>query len=108
LKVRIVSTGEYDRHEDEVRFIVDVGNGRVSVTITTYALFIIGEALCMPRSEPLTIYAASGQLLNLVVSDVIETVGDLQPTYFVTHQDVLRVTGCEAGLTHVPKRWKAR
>ena len=108
MKVRIVSPGEYDRHDDEVRFIVDVGSERVSVTITTYALFIIGEALGMPRSEPLTVYAASGQLLNLVVANVIESVGKLQPTYFVTDRDVLRVTGSQPDLPHVPKLWTSR
>jgi hypothetical protein len=108
LKVRIVSPGEYDRHDDEVRFIVDVGSKRISVTITAYALFVIGEALGMPRSEPLTIYAASGQLLNLVVANVIEFGESLQSTYLVTDRDVLRVTGSQPDLSHVPMLWKPR
>ena len=61
MKVRITSLAEFDRHDSEVRFVAMADGRAVSVSITTYALFIIGEALEMPRAEPLVTYAASGR-----------------------------------------------
>jgi len=105
MKVRITSPGEYDRHDADVRFIAVVDGRAVSVSITTYALFIIGEALEMPRAEPLVTYAASGRLLEAVVADVVGAAGAGQSTYLVSHDDVLRVTGSSGeGNAHVPKR----
>src|SRR5687767_5252043 len=43
MKVSITSPGEFDRHEGEVRFLAAVNGESVSVSITAYALFIIGE-----------------------------------------------------------------
>jgi len=108
MKIRVTSPGEYDRHEAEVRFIALVDGRSVSISITTYALFIIGEALEMPRAEPLIMYAASGRLLEAVVADVIRAAGRGQSTCLVSHDDVLRVTGKSSeGNPHVPKRWRS-
>ena len=107
MRIKITSPGEYDRHEDEVRFSAQADGRFIDVKITTYALFIIREALEMPAAEPLTIYAASGRLLEAVVKNVVQTTGELSPTYLVTHNDVLRVTGSSGeGNPHVPKIWK--
>ena len=107
MNVRITSPGKYDRHEAEVRFIAVVDGRTVSVSITTYALFIIGEALEMPRAEPLVTYAASGRLLEAVVAQVAQAAGSSQSTYLVGHDDVLRVTGSAGeGHPHLPKRWR--
>ena len=76
------------------------------MTITTYALFIIGEALGMKPGDPLATYAASGRLLDRAVAEVVAAAGELRATYLVTHDDVLRVTGRSGeGNAHVPKRW---
>jgi hypothetical protein len=107
MKVRIICPGEYDRYDEEVRFVADVGGRPASITISTYALFIIGEALEMPRAEPLVKYAASGRLLEAVVDEVVRAAGAGKSTYFVSHDDVLRVTGRSGeGSAHVPKRWQ--
>ena len=106
MQIRIDGSGEYDRHEGEVRFVATVDDQRTCITIMNQALFLIGEARGMPPSEPLVIYAASGKLLKLIVADVVKKSGDAQSTYLVGPSDVLRVTGSEPGLPHVPKRWK--
>lgn len=105
MKVRVISVGEYDRHESEVRFIAEIDTIPVSVTITAHALFVIGEALGMSPSEPLVIYSASGRLLELVVAQAAKDIGEIQRTYLITYEDVFRVTGHEHGFPHVPKRW---
>jgi hypothetical protein len=108
MRVRITSPGEFDRHDAEVRFVAVVDGRAVGVSITAYALFILGEALEMPRAEPLVTYAASGRLLEAVVGDVVGTAGRGQSTYLVSHDDVLRVTGSSGqGNPHVPKRWQS-
>jgi hypothetical protein len=107
MKVRITSPGEYDRHDAEVRFVAVVDGRAVSVSITTYALFIIGEALEMPRAEPLVTYAASGRLLEAVVAQVVKAAGAGQSTYLVSHDDVLRLTGSSGkGHQDAPTRWQ--
>lgn len=106
MKVKITNPGDFDRHDAEVRFIAVVDGRTVRVSITTYALFIIGEALEMPRAEPLITYAASGRLLEAVVAEVVEAAGPEQSSYLISHDDVLRVTGNSGkGNPHVPKRW---
>lgn len=107
-KVRITSPGEYDRHDAEVRFVAVVDGRTVNVSITSYALFIVSEALGMSRSEPLVTYAASGRLLEAVIGEVIGAAGAGQSTYLVSHDDVLRVTGSSGeGHPDAPKRWQA-
>lgn len=108
MKVRIISQGEYDRHEAEVRFTATADGRSVGVTVTSYALFIIREALDMPPADPLIIYAASGRLLETVVAHAIESSDEPLNAYLITHQEVLRVTGNMAGggNPHVPNRWK--
>lgn len=81
MKVRITSPGEYDRHDAELRFIASVDGRDINVSITAYALFVISEALEMPRAEPLVTYAASGRLLETVVAKVFQTAGANQSTY---------------------------
>ena len=106
MKVRIDGPGEFDRYEREVRFQALADGRNINVTITDGALFVMREALGIISSQPLVIYAASGQLLKMVVADIIEMAGELQNSYMIFHGDVLRVTGTEAGLPHVPKPWK--
>ena len=108
MKVRIDGPGEYDRHDDEVRFVAFVERQRVDVSITTFALARIADARGQVPSQPLTMFAASGQLLNEILISAIQAAGELQSTYLLTHQDVLRVTGHEEGLPHVPRPWKPR
>lgn len=106
MRVRIVSTGEYDRHEAEVRFIATVDGRPVHVAITTYALFIISESLNTPSTDPLVTYAASGRLLEAVVADSIARSEKPLSTYLITHHEVLNVTGHSGiGNSHVPNKW---
>ena len=106
MKVRITSQGEFDRHDAEIRFVATADGRTVHITITTYALFIIGEALGMAPGDPRSIYAASGRLLEEVVASVIVAAVDQRQTYVVTHNDVLAVTGrANEGNPHVPRRW---
>ncbi|MDP3907464.1 hypothetical protein [Novosphingobium sp.] len=106
MKVAINTPGQHDRHESEVRFVASVDGKPLSVTITDYALFIVGEALGLPPSEPLVIYAAGGSLLKCVVAEALKSRLELQATLLITDSDVLKVTGAEIGLPNVPKRWK--
>ncbi|CAH0496838.1 DUF1488 family protein [Novosphingobium sp. CECT 9465] len=106
MKVRILGPGEYDRHEEEVRFFATVGRTQTSVTVTAHALFIVSQAMGFSTSDPLVAYAAGGKLLELVVASLIEENVEIQPTYMVTYRDVLRFTGVEPSLPHVPKPWK--
>ncbi|MFM5884859.1 MAG: hypothetical protein ACKOQ3_05960 [Novosphingobium sp.] len=106
MQVRLDDPGEYDRYENEFRFIAKVNGESTSVTATGAALFLVTEALGMVPSTPQAAYAAGGSLLKKVIAEVIKITGDLQPTYLITHTDVLRVTGSVNGMPHVPKRWK--
>lgn len=105
MKVRITTPGEYDRHESEVRFRIKLGDATPSVSVTEYALYVACDALGAARSEPLVAYAVAGRMLEAVLADVVDTSGDAQPTYLITHVDILRITGHEPGMPHVPKRW---
>jgi hypothetical protein len=107
MKIKITSTAEHDRHEAEVRFVANVDGTQTSITLTDHALFLISEALAISSHDPLVIYAASGNLLNQVVLEAIRARGDIQSTYLITHQDVLRVTGTQDHLPHVPRKWDA-
>lgn len=106
MNVRVVSPAEYDRHEGEVLFVASVDGQSISVTSTLSALGIVREALGIDSTDPLVIYAAGGKLLEVVVADIIRASGEKQLTYFMTHRDVLRVTGALNGLPHVPKSWR--
>ena len=105
--VRITSPAEYDRHEAEIRFRIKVGNANPSVSVTERALYVACESFGISESEPLVAYAIVGGLLEEVLSDLIRLCEEVQRTYLITHLDVLRITGHEPGLPHVPKRWRA-
>ena len=79
MKVRITAPGEYDRQDAEVRFVATVDGRAISVSVTNYALFIIGEALEMERADPLTTYAAGGRLLEAVLGNSGGNSGDTIP-----------------------------
>ena len=108
MKVRLVSPAEFDRHESEIRFFASADGRKISVTVTLSGLSIVRQALTIQSSNPLTIYAAGGELLTQVVADTISTIGDLQPTYMITHRDVLRVTGSDQQFPHIPKPWERK
>ncbi|MXP44856.1 hypothetical protein [Allopontixanthobacter sediminis] len=105
MNVRIVSPGNFDRHEAQVRFVATVDKRPVHITITTYAIIIIGEALGMASGDRLVTYAASGRLLVAVVAEVIRAAVAPRDIYLVTKDDVLTVTGrSREGNDHAPKK----
>ncbi|UVO54748.1 hypothetical protein [Sphingomonas sp. SUN039] len=106
MKVKISSPGEYDRHDKVVRFDAAVDRAPISVVIDDLALLTIAKALGNAATEPLTIYAIGGRLLEAVVADVVRTATQPQATYYVSYADVLRVTGMSGdGDRYVPKHW---
>ena len=107
MKIIMNNPAEYDRHESEIRFVAIANGENINVTVTDGALFIIREALGMPYADPLVTYAAGGSLLKQVVADLVSMSKELQPTYLVTHLDVLRLTGSDPRLPHVPLKMEA-
>ena len=108
MQIRIDGPGVYDRHENELGFVAVVDGKPISIKLILGALLVIREALGLATSDPIIVYATSGNLLKQVVLDVIKQAGESQQTYFISHADVLRVTGAEVGMPHVPKPWVRR
>lgn len=107
MHIRVASPGEYDRHDNVVRFVASIDRMTVRFTITSYALFLMKEAQELDTLDPLQIYATSGRLLTDVVASVfIDRGSDFAGIHFIGQEDVLRVTGRSGeGHDHAPKRW---
>ena len=107
-KIRVASPGEYDRHDNVVRFSAHVDGHSIGFVIDPFALFVMREALEIKTDDPLQVYQVGGRLLAHVIERLSNEEGHLEPSkvYYLTHEIVLRVTGRSGdGNSFVPKKW---
>jgi hypothetical protein len=106
--VRITEPGQYDHHDQVVRFDARIDGKAVRVLIGGGGLLAIRESLNLPTSDPLQIYQLSGTLLPAIVK-LLYGEGGADPSrpYYIDFHDVTRVTGTVEGpnSASTPKPW---
>ena len=107
MQVRVASPGEYDRHDDVLRFVATIDKRPISFMIDLGGLITLREALGLKGVEPIQIYHLGGRLLAKVVEQVFAQGGaDPRQVYYIDYRAVLQVTGRNnEGDPNYPKRW---
>lgn len=108
MRIRITSPGEYDRHDQVVRFVATIDGRAVAFSIETWALSAMREAMELAATEPLQVYQLGGALLQRLVEFVyVEGGADSDRPYFVSVDAAYRVIGlAEEGHGVGLKKWK--
>lgn len=107
MQVRIVGQGEYDRHDDLLRFVATIDGKQVAFSIDTLGLNVIRMAMEIDSRDQMQIYQVSGRLLARMVEAMYREGGcDPARPYYIGYHDAIRVTGVKDGPgAPEPKRW---